>query len=88
MPIAIEVKILLSAMNIPASAISTVAPEISTAWPDVDAARSSAATRLLPDRALLALAPQVEERVVDADGHPDEQHDRRHGLVVAGIAVR
>ena len=30
-PSAIDVKILLSAMNIPASAISTVAPEISTA---------------------------------------------------------
>ena len=42
-PIAIPVKILLSAMNIPAIAISTVAPEMTTAWPDVDAARSSAA---------------------------------------------
>ena len=48
MPIAIPVKIRLSAMNIPAIAISTVAPEMSTAWPEVDAARSSAARGSFP----------------------------------------
>ncbi len=41
-PNAIDVKILLPAISIPAIATSTVRPEISTAWPDVDAARSSA----------------------------------------------
>ena len=30
---------------------------------------------------LLALAAHVEQRVVDADGHPDQQHDLGHGRV-------
>ncbi len=47
-PIAIDVKIRLSAMNIPAIAISTVAPEMRTAWPDVAAARNSAGRGSLP----------------------------------------
>ena len=41
-PSAIDVKMRLPAMNMPAIAISTVAPEITTAWPEVDAARRSA----------------------------------------------
>ena len=40
-PSAIEVKILLPVISIPAIATSTVRPEISTAWPEVKAAFSS-----------------------------------------------
>ena len=49
-------------------------PETSTARPEVAAAASSAAARYA-GRALLALAPHVEERVVDADREPDQQDD-------------
>ena len=78
----------LPAMNMPDIAISTVAPEISTAWPEVDAARSSDGARPPSRRALLAFAPEVEERVVDADGHADEQDHARGRLVVAGVEWR
>ena len=63
--------------NMPAMAAMTVRPEMSTARPDVAAAASSAASVLAPGLALLALAAEVEQRVVDADGEADEQDDRR-----------
>ena len=59
----------------PAIAIITVKPETSTARPEVAAAASIAASLLRPGSAFLALAPQVEQRVVDADGEADEQDD-------------
>ena len=76
-PTAIDVKIALPVNSIPAIAISTVRPEISTACPDVAPAVSSASRGERPARALLPLAAEVEERVVDADRHPDQQD---HGL--------
>ena len=54
----------------------TVKPETSTARPDVAAAASSAASAVVPGGALLALAAQVEQRVVDADREADEQDHR------------
>ena len=65
----------------PAIAAMTVKPEISTARPEVAAAMSSASVRRAPRAALLALAAQVEQRVVDADGHADEQDDRGDRVV-------
>jgi hypothetical protein len=34
----------------------------------------------MPDTALLALALEIEERVVHADGHPHQQHHRARGI--------
>ena len=65
----------------PAIAIMTVRPETSTARPDVAAATSIASSVSAPFVALLALAAQVEQRVVDADGHADEQDHRGDRLV-------
>ena len=53
---------------------------MSTERPDVAAAASSAALSRA-GRALLALALEVEERVVDADGQADQQHDHADVLV-------
>ena len=72
----IVVKILFPANSIPAIAVRTVTPEISTAWPDVAAVRRSDSCGVLPERSLLALALQVEERVVDADRHADHEDHR------------
>ena len=58
---------------IPAIAIITVKPEISTERPEVAAAASMRGTRALAGGPLLALALEVEERVVDADGEADQQ---------------
>ena len=60
----------------PAIAITTVVPEMSTVRPDVRAVRSSASCERQPAQALLARADDIEERVVDADRHPDQHHDR------------
>ena len=50
---------------------------MSTAWPDVRGrVCSSASLRRRPRAPLLALAAEVEERVVDADRHPDQQDHR------------
>ena len=62
--------------NMPAIATITVSPEMSTERPDVAAAASSAACRAAPGCALLALALEVEHRVVDADRKADQQHHR------------
>ena len=59
----------------------TVRPETTIARPTVAAAASSAACGAAPGAALLALAADVEQRVVDADGQADE-HDQRCGRVV------
>ena len=67
--------------NIPAIAMITVSPEMSTERPDVAAAISSASSSLLPSRALLTLPLQIEHRVVDADGEPDQEDDRSDALV-------
>ena len=71
--------------NMPAIATITVRPETSTARPEVAAAASSALARLRPARPLLALAAQVEQRVVDADGEADQQDHRVDGLVTGMI---
>ena len=68
-------------MYMPAMAIITVKPEISTARPEVAAAASSAACSSAPGRALLALAAQVEQRVVHAHGQADQQDHRGDRLV-------
>ena len=76
-PSAKEMKALSPLMNMPAIATITVTPEISTARPEVAAAASSACALAAPGGTLLALTPQVEERVVDTDRQPDQQDDRR-----------
>jgi hypothetical protein len=58
----------------PAIATITVRPEMSTERPDVAAAASSAARP--PGGPLLAFPLQVEHRVVDPDGEPDQEHER------------
>ena len=64
----------------PAIAISTVTPEIKHRLPG---GRGRALQRLVPPvagRALLALALEIEERVVDADRHAHQQ-DHRAGRI-------
>ena len=55
---------------------ATVMPETSTARPEVAVAMSSASKRLSAALPLLTGAGDHEQRVVDADGHADQQHDR------------
>ena len=74
-------KIVLPVSSMPAIAAMTVRPEIRTARPEVAAAMSIASSLLCALGALLTLAADVEERVVDADGEADE-HDRRQRDVV------
>ena len=73
-PIANDMNVLSPVKNRPATATITVRPEMSTERPDVAAAASSAAARC-GRRPLFALAADVEQRVVDADREPDQQHD-------------
>ena len=75
-PTAIDVKTALPVNSIPAIAISTVRPETSTACPEVPRRPQQRVARREPAPPLLALAPQVEERVVDADRHADQQDHR------------
>ena len=74
-PVANEVKAGEPARYMPAIAIMTVRPETSTACPEVAAAASIAASLSASGCALLAHPAQVEQRVVDAHGQPDEQDD-------------
>ena len=67
--------------SMPAIAAITVRPDTSTARPDVAAAISSAVGGRAALRPLLALAAQVEQRVVDADGQADQQDHRVDRLV-------
>ena len=68
-PSAKEMNALSPLMNMPAIATITVTPEISTARPDVAAAASSAALAA-SGGSLLALTPEVEERVVHPTASP------------------
>ena len=70
-------KIVLPVSSMPAIAAMTVRPEIRTARPEVAAAMSIASSLPRALGALLTLAADVEQRVVDADREADE-HDRRH----------
>ena len=79
-PIPIDVKTGLPASSIPAIAISTVRPETSTACPEVAAVRAEGVLRRPALAPLLALAAQVEERVVDADRHAHQQDHRVGGV--------
>ena len=81
-----DMNVLSPERNMPAIAIITVMPEMSTARPEVAAAASSAARLAASGAPLLALAPDVEERVVDADGEPDQQDHLLDGRRPSGRA--
>ena len=53
----------------------TVRPETTTARPEVRRRDPERLRERSPLSPLLAFPAQVEEGVVDSDGHPDEQHD-------------
>ena len=72
-PTASDTNSALPERNIPLMAIITARPETTTARPEVAAAISTASTTATPRGPLLPLTAEVEQRVVDADGHPDEQ---------------
>ena len=74
-------KPLSPAKNMPAIATITVRPETSTARPGGRRGPLQRRPRVVTGGPLLALAPHVEERVVDADRQPDQQDDRRDALV-------
>ena len=80
-PAAIPVKMAEPTMNWPAIAIATVAPAITTVRPEVRAVRSSASCEGTPRRRSSRERIDVEERVVDADRHADQQHDRLDAVV-------
>ena len=70
-----DMNVLSPERNMPAIAISTVMP-----GDEHGAARGGGGglergASLRPARALVALTPHVEERVVDADGEPDQEDD-------------
>nr|WP_228785984.1 hypothetical protein [Nocardia terpenica] len=74
---AIEEKMTSSARYIVALEMATASPETTTARPEVAAARltmacASSAPRACP---LFALPFQIEQGVVDADRHADQQDD-------------
>ena len=75
-PVANDVKSSSPPRYIPPIANITVQPEISTARPEVAAAASSAASGPAPGGSFLALAPDVEQAVVDPDGQSDQQDHR------------
>ncbi len=53
----------------------TAKPDTTTARPEVAAAISIASIVVAPLPTFLALTLEVEQRVVDADGHADQQHE-------------
>ena len=61
--------------NMPAIAIATVVPDTTTVRPDVCAVRSSAAWEGSPRWRSSRERIDVEERVVDADRHADQDDD-------------
>ncbi len=75
--VAMPLRVLTPTMYMPAIAIATVAPETMTVRPEVRSVVSSASPIAAPRLAFGARADDEEERVVDADRHPDQQH---HGL--------
>ena len=72
-PVANDENVELPVRYMPAIATMTVRPEISTARPEVAAAASKRGLGAAALGPLLALAADVEQRVVDADGQADEQ---------------
>ena len=78
-PTASAVKTSMPVRNRPAREIITVSPDTTMARPEVAAAIRSASAWLRPCGPFLPLPAQVEQRVVDADGHPDQQHHRGRG---------
>ena len=68
--------------NIPAIAISTVAPEIEHRLARRPRGAQQRLVRRVAALPLLSLAAQVEERVVDPDGHADHEDDRAERLLV------
>ena len=75
-PTAIEVKTALPVKSIPAIAISTVRPGDEDRVPRCAGSLQQRIAVREAARPLLALAAEVEERVVDPDGHPDQQDHR------------
>ena len=65
--------------NSPAREIITVSPDTTMARPEVRGGDPQRLAWCRARRALLAGPAQVEQRVVDADRHPDQQHDRGGG---------
>ena len=74
--VAMPLRVLTPTMYMPAIAIATVAPEMTTVRPEVRNVVSSASSIGRAALAFCARADDEEERVVDADRHPDQQHHR------------
>ena len=72
-PSAIERSAWLSTIQSPARETITARPEKVTARPEVESASARASSRSRPARALLAVAGEDEERVVDRDPDPDHR---------------
>ena len=73
--VAMPLSVQTPTMYMPAIAIATVAPEMTTVRPEVRSVVSSACVDRGAAAAFGAGADDEEERVVDADGHSDQQHD-------------
>ncbi len=71
-----EAKILSPVRNMPAIAVMTVSPEIEHCAPGSRGGDLERVSFAAARRPLLTLALQVEERVVDTDREPDQEHDR------------
>ena len=78
-PEANDSKVAAPAKYMPAMAVATVIPETRTARPG-SGGRLESRPLTRAAGTLLPLSAQVEHRVVDADGEPD-QRDHRRGLV-------
>ncbi len=74
-------------MNIPAIAIRAVTPEISMACPRGGGSAQQRRSRLCTAPPLLSLPPHGEERVVDADGHPNQEDHGGRRLPIGGVGV-
>ena len=81
-PAPIEANSELPLTNIPAIAISTVEPEIEHGLAGCAGCAEESVGRREPAVPLLALAPDVEQRVVDSDRHPEHEDDRAERLLV------
>ena len=81
---AIEANTASPVTSMPASATMTVRPETTTARPTVADVAFSAASASRPVATLLALAADVEQRVVHADSQADEDDERARGVAHRG----